>query len=261
MAQANDLPLRIHVLTLFPEMFAGILGESMLKRAVDNHLLEVHLVNFRDYATDRHRTVDDYPFGGGAGMVLKPQPVFRAMESLPGRETGRREVVLLTPQGRPFSQDMAKSWATMDEIVLICGHYEGFDERIRMALPTCEVSLGDFVLTGGEIPAMAIIDAVTRLIPGVLGNCESASHDSFAQGLLEHPQYTRPAEYRGMSVPDVLLSGNHAEIEKWRHDQSLYRTWKRRPELLPGLNLSEEDKRRIEAWEHQLDVNGTCGEE
>lgn len=242
--------MNIQVLTLFPEMFAGVLGESILKRAIENQLVHVNLMNFRDYATDKHHTVDDYPFGGGAGIVLKCDPVFRAMDkiTLNTDESMRREIVLLTPQGEPFSQTLARRFAAVEELVLICGHYEGFDERIRMALPTCEVSMGDFVLTGGEIPAMAIIDAVVRLLPGALGNTDSAVTDSFADGLLEHPQYTRPAEYRGMEVPPVLLSGNHANIKTWRHQQSLYRTWTRRPDLLQSMELSQEDRRLIESW-------------
>jgi tRNA (guanine37-N1)-methyltransferase len=221
--------MKIDVLTLFPAMFAGPLDESIVKRAREAGLLDLKIHNLRDYAHDRHRTVDDRPFGGGPGMLLKPEPIFEAVESL-AREGTR--VVLLSPSGRPFSQAIARELAQADDLLFISGHYEGFDERIREQLADDELSIGDYVLTNGALPAMVIIDAVTRLLPGVLGDDESADEESFSQGLLEYPQFTRPAEFRGLKVPEVLLSGNHAEIAKWRAEQARLRTKERRPDLL-----------------------------
>jgi tRNA (guanine37-N1)-methyltransferase len=221
--------MKIDVLTLFPAMFAGPLDESIVKRARAAGLLDLKIHNLRDYAHDRHRTVDDRPFGGGPGMLLKPEPIFEAVESL-AREATR--VVLLSPSGRPFSQAIARELAQADDLLFISGHYEGFDERIREQLADDELSIGDYVLTNGALPAMVIIDAVTRLLPGVLGDDESADEESFSQGLLEYPQFTRPAEFRGLKVPEVLLSGNHAEIAKWRAEQARLRTKERRPDLL-----------------------------
>ncbi|MCL6548941.1 MAG: tRNA (guanosine(37)-N1)-methyltransferase TrmD [Alicyclobacillus sp.] len=242
--------LEVVVFTLFPQMFAGVLAESILKRALDQGLANVTLVNFRDFASDKHRTVDDYPFGGGAGMLLKPQPLFDAVESVRRREEAKAErVVLLSPQGRLFNQAMAREFAALDRLLLICGHYEGFDDRIRQHLATDEVSLGDFVMTGGEIAAMAVLDAVIRLIPGVLGNEGSPEEESFSDGLLEYPQYTRPAVFRGWPVPAVLLSGHHRNIALWRRRHALYRTWVRRPDLLARAKLTEEDRRWIARWE------------
>lgn len=249
--------MEIVVFTLFPDMFRGVLGESMFKRSVDQGNVGVRLVNFRDYATDKHHTVDDAPFGGGAGMLLKPEPLFDAVETVratwadsPGDQfESSTPIVLLTPQGQPFTQLVAARFAKCQRLVLICGHYEGFDERVRQHLVTEEISLGDFVMTGGEIAAMAIMDAVVRLLPGTLGNHVSAEDDSFATGLLEYPQYTRPAEYRGWKVPDVLLSGNHQAIANWRRRQSLYRTWQRRPDLLKQLALTAEETELIRLWE------------
>ena len=214
---------------------------SILGRAVERSLLSVDLHNFRDYARDRHHTVDDYAYGGGPGMVLKPEPLFQAVESLLGAPP-RCPVVLLTPQGRVFRQADAERLAGEERFALICGHYEGFDERISEHLATEELSVGDFVLTGGEIAAMVVIDAVARLLPGVLGSDESAVADSHASGLLQHPQYTRPAEFRGWSVPQVLLSGDHQAVDRWRRRQSLERTLQRRPDLLKKAELSEEDR-------------------
>jgi tRNA (guanine37-N1)-methyltransferase len=241
----------IYVLTLFPEMFTGMLSTSMLKRAQESGAIRIHLVNFRDYADDKHKTVDDAPFGGGAGMLLKPAPLFSAIDDLRSQwqPTERERIALMTPQGRPFTQRIAEELVQDERLVLVCGHYEGFDERVRTHLATDEISLGDFVLTGGEIAALAIIDAVSRLLPGVLGNEESAQGDSFSAGLLEFPQYTRPASYRGMDVPPVVLSGHHGAIEAWRHEQSLYRTWLRRPELLVGMTLSDADRQLIAGFE------------
>ena len=221
--------MKIDVLTLFPAMFAGPLDESIIKRARDGGLLDLNLYNLRDYAHDRHKTVDDRPFGGGPGMLLKPEPIFEAVEQLAGEQT---HVILLCPTGRKFTQAIAHELAERDHLLLISGHYEGFDERVRQRLADDELSIGDYVLTNGALPAMVIVDAVTRLIPGVLGDDESAEEESFSQSLLEYPQYTRPAEFRGMKVPDVLVSGNHAEIAKWRAEQARLRTQERRPDLL-----------------------------
>jgi tRNA (guanine37-N1)-methyltransferase len=221
--------VKIAVLTLFPGMFAGPLDESIVKRAREAGLLELTLHNLRDYAHDRHRTVDDRPFGGGPGMLLKPEPLFEAVEKL-ARETTR--VILLSPSGRAFNQAIARELAKLDDLLLISGHYEGFDERVREQLADDELSIGDYVLTNGALPAMVIVDAVTRLLPGALGDDTSSHEESFSHGLLEYPQYTRPADFRGMKVPEVLLSGNHAQIAKWRADQANARTKERRPDLL-----------------------------
>jgi tRNA (guanine37-N1)-methyltransferase len=221
--------MKIDVLTLFPAMFAGPLDESIIKRARDAGRLDLTIHNLRDYAHDRHRTVDDRPFGGGPGMLLKPEPLFEAVEALSGEGT---RVVLLSPAGRPFSQAIARELAGLNHLLLVSGHYEGFDERVREQLADDELSIGDYVLTNGALPAMVIVDAVTRLLPGVLGDEDSAREESFSQGLLEYPQYTRPAEFRGMKVPEVLLSGNHAEIARWRAEQARLRTKERRPDLL-----------------------------
>ncbi|CAD2079167.1 tRNA (guanosine(37)-N1)-methyltransferase TrmD [Jeotgalicoccus meleagridis] len=218
----------IYYLTLFPEMYKGVLGSSILKRAEDKGIVNYHMINFRDFSHNKHNKVDDYPYGGGAGMVLKPEPVFEAMDSL---KLDNKRVILMCPQGQPFNQKLAEELAEEENIVFINGHYEGYDERIR-SLVTDEVSIGDYVLTGGELASMAMTDAIVRLIPDVLSNEKSHQEDSFSTGLLEHPHYTRPREYRGMKVPDVLLSGNHKLIEEWRYEQSLKRTRERRPDLL-----------------------------
>jgi tRNA (guanine37-N1)-methyltransferase len=221
--------VKIDVLTLFPAMFAGPLDESIIKRARETGLVDLKIHNLRDYAHDRHKTVDDRPFGGGPGMLLKPEPIFEAVETL-ARENTR--VILLSPSGRRFNQSIAGDLARRDDLLLIVGHYEGFDERVRERLADDELSIGDYVLTNGALPAMVIIDAVVRLLPGVLGDEESATEESFSHGLLEYPQYTRPAEFRGMKVPEVLLSGNHAEIANWRAEQARLRTEERRPDIL-----------------------------
>ena len=218
----------IYYLTLFPEMYKGVLGSSILKRAEDKGIVNYHMINFRAFSHNKHNKVDDYPYGGGAGMVLKPEPVFEAMDSL---KLDNKRVILMCPQGQPFNQKLAEELAEEENIVFINGHYEGYDERIR-SLVTDEVSIGDYVLTGGELASMAMTDAIVRLIPDVLSNEKSHQEDSFSTGLLEHPHYTRPREYRGMKVPDVLLSGNHKLIEEWRYEQSLKRTRERRPDLL-----------------------------
>ena len=232
--------MRIDYLTLFPEMFEGVLNHSILKRAQDKGMLNVNTVNFRDYAENKHNQVDDYPFGGGQGMVLKPEPIFNAQESL--QQTAETRVVLMCPQGEPFTQEKAQELSKAEHLVFICGHYEGYDERIREHLVTDEISIGDYVLTGGELPAMTMTDAIVRLIPGVLGNQQSHEDDSFQDGLLEFPQYTRPREYRGMNVPEVLLSGNHARIDAWRREQKLLRTYRNRPDLLDKAELTKQDQ-------------------
>jgi len=221
--------MRIDVLTLFPGMFSGPLDESIVGRARAQGLLELRIVNLRDYTHDRHKTVDDKPFGGGPGMLLKPEPIFEAVEALGGADT---RVILMSPAGRPFNQAIARALAPEKHLLLISGHYEGFDERVREQLADDELSIGDYVLTNGSLPAMVIIDTVTRLLPGALGDEQSAQEESFSHGLLEHPQYTRPAEFRGMKVPEVLLSGNHAQIAKWRAEQARSRTAGRRPDLM-----------------------------
>jgi tRNA (guanine37-N1)-methyltransferase len=220
--------MKIDVLTLFPGMFAGPLDESIIKRARRAGLLELSIHNLRDFAHDRHKTVDDRPFGGGPGMLLKPEPLFEAVESLQRENT---RVILLSPAGRPFTQAVARELATEQHLLLVTGHYEGFDDRVREELADDELSIGDYVLTNGALPAMILIDTVTRLLPGVLGDDASSHEESFSHGLLEYPQYTRPAEFRGLKVPEVLLSGNHAEIARWRAEQARERTQQRRPDL------------------------------
>jgi len=221
--------MKIDVLTLFPAMFVGPLDESIIKRARQAGLLDLQLHQLRDWAHDRHKTVDDRPFGGGPGMLLKPEPIFEAVESLVRENT---RVILLSPSGRKFDQSIARELAKQEHLLFVTGHYEGFDERIRESLADDELSIGDYVLTNGALPAMVVIDAVTRLLPGVLGDDDSSHDESFSHGLLEYPQYTRPAEFRGMKVPDVLLSGNHAEIEKWRREKAQLQTERQRPDLL-----------------------------
>ncbi len=221
--------MKIDVLTLFPAMFAGPLDESIIKRAREAGLLELNIHDLRAYAHDRHRTVDDRPFGGGPGMLLKPEPIFEAVEGLARENT---LVILLSPAGRTFNQAIARELTQAKHLLLISGHYEGFDERVREHLADDELSIGDYVLTNGALPVMVIIDAVTRLLPGVLGDAESAYEESFSHGWLEYPQYTRPAAFRGMTVPEVLLSGNHAQIARWRAEQARLRTQERRPDLL-----------------------------
>ena len=221
--------MKIDVLTLFPGMFPGPLDESIIKRACESGRLQLGVHDLRDYTHDRHRTVDDRPFGGGPGMLLKPEPLFEAVESLRGEKT---RVILTSPAGRPFRQEIAWELAGEKHVLLVCGSYEGFDERVRQSLADDEISIGDYVLTNGALPAMVIVDAVTRLLPGVLGDDESSQDESFSGCLLEYPQYTRPAEFRGMNVPEVLLSGDHAAIEKWRREQAKVQTRRRRPDLL-----------------------------
>ncbi len=244
--------LKCDVVTLFPDLIQSVLGQSMLKRAQDKNLLDVRVHNLRDYTEGRHLVADDTPYGGGAGMVMKAEPVFRAVEAL-RRQYGESRVgeslrlLLPSPQGRPFTQRLAEEFR--DErrrLVFVCGHYEGIDERVRIGLEPEEVSIGDYVLTGGELPALVMIDAVVRLIPGVLGDPESAERDSFAESLLDYPHYTRPAELRGLPVPEVLLSGNHEAIRLWRRKEALRSTYRKRPDLLRDRSLSDEDRRLLE---------------
>ncbi len=245
--------MQIHVLTLFPQMIEAVLGDSIIGRAQEKGIVRIQAVNFRDYSTNKHHTVDDYPYGGGGGMVLTPEPIFRAVESLPseGDAAGRRRIILLCPQGERFTQRKAEELSEASELVFICGHYEGYDERIREQLVTDELSIGDFVLTGGEIAAMAVIDSVVRLLPGVLGNEGSAVQDSFSTGLLEHPHYTRPAVFREWAVPDVLLSGHHEHIEQWRRREALRRTWQRRPDLLESYELTAEESKWLQQFKSE----------
>lgn len=227
-----------NVLTLFPEMFNGVLSSSILKRAIEKDIIKVNILNIRDFSKDKHKNVDDYPYGGGHGMIMMVQPIFDAVEYL--KRDGDMPVFYMSPKGKVFNQEIAVQMSKLDRIVLLCGHYEGIDERAYSIIDE-EISLGDFVMTGGEIAAMAIIDAVSRLIPGVLSNPESYQDESFYSGLLEYPQYTRPDEFRGMKVPDVLLSGNHAEIAKWRRQKSLELTILKRPDIIKRKMLTDED--------------------
>lgn len=238
--------VRIDILTLFPEMFRGPFEASIIGRAVQGGLVEVFVNNIRDYAEGRHKVVDDYPFGGGPGMVMKPEPIFRAVESVAAQAPQRGRVVLLTPQGRLLSQSVAEELADEERLLLICGHYEGVDERVCEHLVDDEISIGDYVLSGGEFPALVVVDAVVRRLPGVLGSEASLEEESHAGGLLEYPQYTRPADFRGWPVPEVLLSGHHAEVARWRRQQSLLRTACRRPDLLGRAELAERERRWLE---------------
>jgi tRNA (guanine37-N1)-methyltransferase len=237
----------IHIFTLFPQMFAGPFQESILKRAVEVGIVNISLHNIRDYSYDKHHVTDDYQHGGGAGMVMKPEPIFEAVEKVHAlvQEDIRHKspVVLLTPQGRTFTQQVAEELASKPGLFLICGRYQGVDERVREHLATDEISVGDFVLSGGEIAAMAVVESVVRLLPGVVGSRESVEGDSITTGLLQHPLYTRPSSFRGWEAPEVLLSGNHAAIARWRREQSLLRTLHRRPDLLKKARLTEEDIR------------------
>lgn len=223
--------LRFDILTLFPEMFTAVLGTSIPKRAAEKGLVEYRFTNIRDFATDAHKSVDDKPFGGGPGMVMMCQTVFDAVESAEKQDPREATRILLTPQGRPFTQELAEDFARRERLLLIAGHYEGFDERITLGLKPIEVSIGDYVLSGGELAAMVLIDAVVRLLPGALGAETGAADETFADGLIEYPQYTRPRDFRGMNVPEILLGGNHAAIAKWRQEQREKRTMERRPDL------------------------------
>ncbi|MFW5972171.1 MAG: tRNA (guanosine(37)-N1)-methyltransferase TrmD [Bacillota bacterium] len=240
------------ILTLFPEMFKGPFDESIISRAREKGLLEINLINIRDYSTDKHNTADDSPYGGGAGMVMKIEPIYRAWQDLQ-KKRGDVPVIMLTPQGRKLNQDIVKNLSKKDGLVLLCGHYEGIDERVRQEIVTDEISIGDYVLTGGEVASIVLVDAVSRMLPGVLGDEQSKVEDSFYNGLLDYPQYTRPAEYRGLKVPEVLLSGNHALIDRWRRKKALKRTFSRRPDLLEGRDLTNEEIILLEEIKKELE--------
>jgi len=233
--------MKIDILTLFPDMFQGALSQSILKRAQEQNVFSCDLINFRDYAENKHKKVDDYPYGGGQGMVLTAQPIFDAVDALKKEAKTKPRVILLCPQGERYTQKKAEELAEEDHLIMICGHYEGYDERTR-SIVTDEISIGDFVLTGGEIGALTIMDSVVRLLPDSLGNEASAEEDSFSTGLLEHPQYTRPQNFRGMTVPDVLVQGHHEKINQWRREEALRRTFNRRPDLLETASLTEADQ-------------------
>jgi len=235
--------MHIDIITLFPKMFSGPFEESIVKRALDRNLVSIVIHDLRNWGIGKHKIVDDYPFGGGSGMVMKPEPLFEAVESIKGDGAGNQiPVILLTPQGRVFNQAIAAGLAANQRIIFICGHYEGVDERVRQHIATEEISIGDYVLTGGELAAMVVIDATIRQLSGVLGSEASAGEDSHANGLLEYPQYTRPQNYRGWEVPEILLSGNHAQIAKWRREQSIQRTSVRRPDLIDKIDLTDEEQ-------------------
>jgi tRNA (guanine37-N1)-methyltransferase len=240
--------MRIDVLTLFPAMFEEVFAASILGKAKDKGIVSLQAVNFRDYSNNKHNTVDDAPYGGGGGMVLKAEPIFSAVEALAQDGGSAPRIILMCPQGEPYSQRKAEELSKESHLIFICGHYEGFDERIREHLVTDEISIGDYVLTGGELAAMVVIDSVARLLPGVLGNEMSAVTDSFSTGLLEYPHYTRPASFRDWNVPDILISGHHINVANWRRKQSLRRTWQRRPELLTKVELTMEERQWIQAW-------------
>ncbi|MCM3113959.1 tRNA (guanosine(37)-N1)-methyltransferase TrmD [Neobacillus sp. MER 74] len=236
--------MQIDILTLFPEMFSGVFGQSILNKAAEKSAVSYNVINFREYADNKHSTVDDYPYGGGAGMVLKPQPIFDAVSALKDNAKSKNpRVILLCPQGERYQQRKAEELAKEEHLIFICGHYEGYDERIREHVVTDEISIGDYVLTGGELGAMVVVDSVVRLLPEVLGNQESHMKDSFSTGLLEHPHYTRPADFRGLKVPEVLMSGNHKLIEEWRNKEALRRTFLRRPDLFEKMELTDEQEK------------------
>lgn len=242
--------MKIDIVSLFTEMFTGVLHESILKRAQEKGEVNFAVTNFRDYTTNKHNKVDDYPYGGGAGMVLTPQPIFDAVNALKAESTGNPKVILMTPQGRPFTQKIAEELAQESHLILVCGHYEGFDERIVEHLADDELSIGDYVLTGGELAAMVITDAVVRLLDDVIEH-DSHANDSFSMGTLEYPHYTRPADYEGMKVPDVLLSGHHRNIEQWRREQALIRTAQRRPDLLASVEMTDQERTFIANWQKE----------
>lgn len=243
---------RFHILTLFPKMVMDGLNTSIIGRAIDAGLLEINAVNIRDYSTNKHMKVDDYPYGGGAGLVMQPEPVYRAYKDLTKNMKKKPRVVYLTPQGTTFHQEMAKELAKEEELVFLCGHYEGIDERVLEEIVTDYVSIGDYVLTGGELPAMIMIDAISRLVPGVLHNDVSAEFESFQDNLLEYPQYSRPEVWHDRKVPEILMSGHHANIEKWRREQSVIRTAKNRPDLLEKAELTEKEKKLAEEVQKEV---------
>jgi tRNA (guanine37-N1)-methyltransferase len=243
--------MQFDIFTLFPEVFSPYFETSMLKRAIQKNLIDIRLHNIRNWAQDKHHTTDDTPYGGGGGMVMKPDPVFAAVESILGTDK-TIPCILLTPQGRPFNHRIAQELAGLDHIGLLCGHYEGIDERIREHLVTDEISIGDYVLTGGELPAMIVVDSVSRFLPGVLGDPQGAQDDSFASGLLEYPHYTRPEDFRGWKVPEVLLSGNHKTIADWRRKEAIKRTLTRRPDLLNRLDLDKKESVYLQSLIDQI---------
>lgn len=243
--------MKVDVLTLFPEMMDGVFRSSILGKAQEKGIVSLNAINFREYSNSKHGTVDDTPYGGGGGMVLKPEPIFSAVEDLVSRTSTTPRIILMCPQGDTFTQRKAEEFAKEEHLIFICGHYEGYDERIREHLVTDELSIGDYVLTGGELPAMVAIDSIVRLLPGVLGNETSAVTDSFSTGLLEYPHYTRPAEFRGWKVPDILLSGHHANIELWRREQALKRTLERRPDLLDKVELTDQDRQILKRLQNE----------
>lgn len=247
--------LTIDIFTLFPGIFEPSLRESILGRAIARNLLAVRLHNIRDFASDKHQVTDDAPYGGGGGMVMKPEPIFTAVESTLGAPPVV-PVILLTPQGRPFTQEKAWSLSEGSGFALLCGRYEGVDERVREHLATEELSIGDYVLSGGELAALVVVEAVARLLPGALGDEEGARDDSHEGSLLEYPHYTRPPEFRGWTVPDILLSGNHAQLHRWRREQALWRTFQRRPDLLSRASLTDEEKRLVMQWQQQSNNSG-----
>ena len=240
------------ILTLFPEMFAGPFSESILRRAREKDIIDIKTINIRDFALDKHNTADDAPYGGGAGMVMKPGPIYRAWENTQNQRPLKSKTILMSPQGEQLDQKMVKELSSEPGLTIICGHYEGVDERIRDTVVDQEISIGDYVLTGGELPAMILVDSISRMLGGVLGDADSCKEDSFYDGLLEHPHYTRPREFKGLKVPDVLLSGNHQLIDRWRRKESLKRTLKRRKDLLEAKNLSEQDKELLEEIKSEL---------
>ena len=247
--------MRFHVMTLFPDMVAGGLGTSITGRAIENHIFELNIVNIRDYSRDKHKHVDDYPYGGGAGMVMQPGPVYDCYQDIVKDMNKKPRVIYMTPQGKVFNQAIAEELSREEELIFLCGHYEGIDERVLEEIVTDEVSIGDYVLTGGELPAMVMIDSISRLIPGVLNNDDSAEYESFQDGLLEYPQYTRPETFMDKKVPPVLLSGHHGNIEKWRREEALKRTLLRRPELLETAELTKDDKKILEMLRKNLDFS------
>lgn len=246
--------MKIDILSIFPEMFTGVLESSILKKAAEKGAVQYRVTDFREFADNKHKTVDDYPYGGGAGMVLKAQPIFDAVSALTESKQSAKKpkVILMCPQGERYTQKKAEELAQEEHLIFICGHYEGYDERIREHVVTDEISIGDYVLTGGELASMVIVDSVVRLLPDVLGKAASHEQDSFSTGLLEHPHYTRPADFRGMKVPDVLLSGNHAHIEEWRTKESIRRTWSRRPDLFEDYPLTDQQR----AWLEEIKKEG-----
>jgi tRNA (guanine37-N1)-methyltransferase len=246
--------MRFDLFSIFPEIFSAYLQSSILQRAIERELVQINLHNIRDWTTDKHHVTDDEPYGGGGGMVMKPEPIFAAVEGVLGQFRGTPPsgpVILLTPQGRVFTQEVAKELSAHKQLSLICGRYEGVDERVRIGLVTDEISIGDYVLTGGELPALILVDAITRLIPGVLGDPDAAADDSHATGLLEYPHFTRPADFRGMEVPDILRSGDHGKIAQWRREQALLRTLERRPDLLEEADLTQEDLNFLFKYNYQ----------